>query len=354
MQNYSDFRKSIQDFLPLNPSPPRSKKTTSKRSYTIQIRPVLRAAFSPYNRGSNTAVCSIEYDDITPDLRGFTADIRCPYEKNNDLIKALKERIDLGDQLNMTKESTNKIIKCYNISMKVASHTIGRTIIEMIARGHVQGIYSSVETLMDQYRLEKKYSNNRTIIGLVQEAKTRSFWNKITPTEQNNLDSYLKWHSQSLHMRNFVPTYDVLKYLWRKSKSADIVTSLMHPKFGSFSDKIEHIETSFVNLYRTLSEVIPNSSLPYVDDKLPIPDLSEGQCSRSDALTLASFYKIALPNIEYEFVTNIVHLSSDSANLFNRINLNNSMNICHTTMSATNEQSLKRKLSDGNQENEIQ
>ncbi|CAF3359367.1 unnamed protein product [Rotaria socialis] len=140
----------------------------------------------------------------------------------------------------------------------------------MIARGHVQEIYSSVEKLMNQYRLEKKYS------------------------------------------------------------------------------------TSFINLYRTLSEVIHNSSLPYEDDKLPIPDLSEGQFSRSDALALASFYKIALPNIEYEFVTNIVHFSSDSANLFNRINLNNSMNICHTTMNATNEQSLKRKLSDGNQENEIQ
>ncbi|CAF4792775.1 unnamed protein product [Rotaria socialis] len=106
----------------------------------------------------------------------------------------------------------------------------------MIARGHVQEIYSSVEKLMNQYRLEKKYS------------------------------------------------------------------------------------TSFINLYRTLSEVIHNSSLPYEDDKLPIPDLSEGQFSRSDALALASFYKIALPNIEYEFVTNIVHFSSDSANLFNRIN----------------------------------
>ncbi|CAF4007023.1 unnamed protein product [Rotaria magnacalcarata] len=28
--------------------------------------------------GSNTAVCSIEYDNITPALRGFTTDIRCP------------------------------------------------------------------------------------------------------------------------------------------------------------------------------------------------------------------------------------------------------------------------------------
>ncbi|CAF3906014.1 unnamed protein product [Rotaria sp. Silwood1] len=113
-------------------------------------------------------------------------------------------------------------------------------------------------------------------------------------------------------------------------------------------------QTSFINLYHTLSEVIHNSSPPYEDDKLPIPDLSEGQFSRSDALALASFYKIALPNIEYEFITNIVHFSSDSANLFNRIDLNNSMNMWTTTMNGTNEQSLKRKLSDGNQENEIQ
>ncbi|CAM4829355.1 unnamed protein product [Rotaria magnacalcarata] len=60
------------------PGHPRSKKTISKRSYTIQIRPVLRAVFSPYNKGSNTAACSIEYDNITPALRDFTADIRCP------------------------------------------------------------------------------------------------------------------------------------------------------------------------------------------------------------------------------------------------------------------------------------
>jgi len=69
---------------------------------------------------------------------------------------------------------------------------------------------------------------------------------------------------------------------------------------------------------------------------------------------LASFYKIALPNIEYEFVTNIVHFSFDPANLFNRLDFNNSTNMCTTAMDGTNEQSLKRKLSDGNQENEIQ
>ncbi|CAF4307557.1 unnamed protein product [Rotaria sp. Silwood2] len=323
MQDYADFRKSIRDFLLLNPSP------------------------SPADTVAILERLENQVFDICSSL-GSKID-----ETNNDLIKTLKERIDLGDQLNMTKESTNKIIKCYNMSMKAASHTIARTIIEMIARGHTQEIYLSVEKLMNQFRLEKKYSNNRKIIDLVQEAKTRSFWDKITSIEQNNLDLYLKWHYQSLHKKNFVPTNDVLKHLWSRSKSTDIVTSLTHPKFGSFSDKIEHIETSFINLYHTLSEVIHNSSLPYEDDKLPIPDLSEGQFSRSDALALASFYKIALPNIEYEFVTNIVHFSSDSANLFNRIDLNNSMNMCTTTMNGTNEQSFKRKLSDGNQENEI-
>jgi hypothetical protein len=78
----------------------------------------------------------------------------------------------------------------------------------------------------------------------VQEAKKRSFWDKITSTEQNNLDLYLKWHCQSVNKKNFVPTNDTLKHLWSKSKSTDIVTSLTHPKFGSFSDKIEHTEVN--------------------------------------------------------------------------------------------------------------
>ena len=78
----------------------------------------------------------------------------------------------------------------------------------------------------------------------MEEAKTRSFWDKITSIEQNNLDLYLKWHYQCLHKENFVPTNDVLKHLWSRSKSTDIVTNLMHPKFDSFSDKFEHIEVN--------------------------------------------------------------------------------------------------------------
>lgn len=117
--------------------------------------------------------------------------------------------------------------------------------------------------------------------------------------------------------------------------------------------------------------MVHNSTVPYEDDKLPIPDIVDGQFNRSDALALgklqsfslsfsfsfydlASFYKLTLPNIEFEFVTNIVHFSADSTNLFNRMDLNNSLNISTIMMNESNEQSLKRKLSDENQENEIQ
>ncbi|CAF3517177.1 unnamed protein product [Rotaria socialis] len=84
MQNYVDFRKSIQDFLRLNPSPSSADTITFLGRLENQV----------FN------ICS-------------SLDLKIG-EQNNDLIKALKERIDLGDQLNMTKEATNKIIKCYN------------------------------------------------------------------------------------------------------------------------------------------------------------------------------------------------------------------------------------------------
>ncbi|UJR34345.1 hypothetical protein I4U23_021748 [Adineta vaga] len=49
---------------------------------------------------------------------------------------------------------------------------------------------------------------------------------------------------------------------------------------------------SFINLYHTLSEMIHNSILPYEDDKLPIPDIIEGQFDRPDALALDKLQNI--------------------------------------------------------------
>ncbi|CAF3384291.1 unnamed protein product [Rotaria socialis] len=91
---------------------PRSKKTISKRSYTIQIRPVLRAVFFQYNRGSNTAVCSIEYDNVTPALRGFTADIRCPCTA---VILSLLKRLNTALNGRFTAEYDAKTTVCGNI-----------------------------------------------------------------------------------------------------------------------------------------------------------------------------------------------------------------------------------------------
>lgn len=88
------------------------------------------------------------------------------------------------------------------------------------------------------------YQDDETIIELAKEAKIRSFWTKITPIEQNYIDWYIKWHYQRLNNKNFVPTNDILKHLWRKLKSVDLVTRLIHPKFGSFTEKVEHIEVN--------------------------------------------------------------------------------------------------------------
>ena len=72
----------------------------------------------------------------------------------------MKQCADLNEQLNITKDSTNKIIQCYNMKLNVASHTIARTIIEMemVVRGRVQEVCLSVENLMIQFREQKGYS----------------------------------------------------------------------------------------------------------------------------------------------------------------------------------------------------
>jgi hypothetical protein len=45
--------------------------------------------------------------------------------------------------------------------------------------------------------------------------------------------------------------------------------------------------------------VIHNSGLTYEEDKLPIPELSEGQFSRSDALALGKLHQISLHHFSF-------------------------------------------------------
>ncbi|CAF0981507.1 unnamed protein product [Rotaria sp. Silwood1] len=272
--------------------------------------------------------------------------------KDNELIKTMQERFNLVQELNTTKDSAHTIIKCLNLSLKASSHTIARTIIEMIAREHLHSMNLTIEKLMDKFRREKDYSNhNWSTIDLIKEAKKRTFWNTMTVEQQKDAELLVKWHSQGSNKKNFVPTKDILKRMWEKLKPTDIVTTLKHPKYGSFSDKYEQIEKAFINLYQTLSEAVHNCGLCYEEDVLPIPDLNENIFSKSDALALATFYSITLPNMPYEIVSNVANLPSNSSYWLNSGDLKNCSNTTTTTIAAANEKSTKRKMIE-NEENE--
>lgn len=131
MQSYADIRKSIHNFL-LNPSSSPADTNAFLQQLENQVFDICFSLSSTIDE-KNSVI----------------------NEKNNDLIKTLRERIDLSDQLVKTKESISALIKCYNMFMKAASHTIARTIVEMTAREYAHSIYSSVEKLMHRFRLER-------------------------------------------------------------------------------------------------------------------------------------------------------------------------------------------------------
>ncbi|CAF1024630.1 unnamed protein product [Rotaria sordida] len=187
--------------------------------------------------------------------------------KDNELIKTMQERFNPLQELNTTKDSAHTIIKCLNISLKASSHTIARTIIEMIAREHLHSMNLAIEKLMDKLRREKNYAK------------------------------------------------------------------------------------AFITLYKTLSEAVHNCGLCYEEDVLPIPDIIENIFSKSDALALATFYSITLPNMPYEIVSNVAKLPSNSSYWLNSGDLKNCSNTSTTTIAAADEKSSKRKL-DENEENE--
>ena len=51
---------------------------------------------------------------------------------------------------------------------------------------------------------------------------------------------------------------------------------------------------------------------------------------------------MTMPNIEFEFVTNIVHISADSSELSDRIDLDNSLNMSTTMRNESNENYLMK------------
>jgi len=115
------------------------------------------------------------------------------HEKNDKLVKALQDQIDIAEQLRAMKDSSQKVIKYLNMLMKAGTCAIARTIIEMIVRDRTHAINLSVETLMQKFRVGNKYPSDRSMMELIREARQRSFWTRLTTEERHQINLYEKW-----------------------------------------------------------------------------------------------------------------------------------------------------------------
>ena len=70
----------------------------------------------------------------------------------------MKEHLDLTKELNITKESAGRVIRCLNISLKSSCNVVARSIIEMVIHGEYTRICDNVEFIMNRFRRESNYS----------------------------------------------------------------------------------------------------------------------------------------------------------------------------------------------------
>ncbi|CAF1330065.1 unnamed protein product [Adineta ricciae] len=237
--------------------------------------------------------------------------------KNNDMIETLKERNNIFSELSKTKESINKIIKCYNMSMKAASCTIARTIIEMIPREHPRKIPSVVANFMSDLI--------SYVLSQVEQSGTETGGSMVFPMSGSGDRTYRVSIGTDRNMSKPVAGNEMASFL------RDFVENSWNPASGTIALGLT-CSYWFPPNPDKFALSVPIIRPEYKDDKLPIPDIADGQFNRSDALALASFYKLTLPNTEFEFVTNIVHFSADSTNLFNCMDSNNGLNMSTTMM----------------------
>ncbi|CAF1126341.1 unnamed protein product [Adineta ricciae] len=145
-----------------------------------------------------------------------------------------------------------------------------------------------------------------------------------------------------------------------------IIEMITHGQFQAICTNIEllmerfrpekHYPKAFINIYQTLSESVHNCNLRYKDDVLPISDINGNTFRKANAIALAKFYCIVLPNMKYEIIASLVDLPANSSYWFTGVQ--NSLNLTMATTTTTTEnddKSLKkRKLETEDQENDIQ
>ena len=81
--------------------------------------------------------------------------------------------------------------------------------------------------------MQQGRTNNWTTIDLIKDARNRTFWKTLTIEEREDADLLVKLSAQT-QKKNFIPTKDLLQRMWSRMKSTDVITTLTHPKFGSF------------------------------------------------------------------------------------------------------------------------
>lgn len=85
---------------------------------------------------------------------------------------------------------------------------------------------------------------DRTILESLKEMEKKGFFERISQQEKEDVDLIIKWHRQRQEKRYFLPVNDLLKRIWMRAKSNEIITLISHPIFGTFTAERDKIEVS--------------------------------------------------------------------------------------------------------------
>ena len=133
----------------------------------------------------------------------------------------------------------------------------------MTARSELNMMDAAIQKTLEKFQLEKKHTvsdesmtsrvssvsfsfwlQRWTTTEILREAKKRLIWDSFAAGGKRDVNILLKWEASGLKEKNVLSTREILQRMWENVKLRDIVTTLTHPKFGSFSDKNEAIEVS--------------------------------------------------------------------------------------------------------------
>lgn len=88
------------------------------------------------------------------------------------------------------------------------------------------------------------FQHERTIFESLKEMEKREFLERINKQEKEDIDLVMQWSKQRQEKKYFLPTNDLLKSIWMKAKSDEIISKITHPILGTFTAESQRIEVS--------------------------------------------------------------------------------------------------------------